>query len=115
MMCAADSRHGRFLTASAMFRGKMSTKEVDNNNDGFVVPKIPSCDYSLPPYTGPSANEILAECKAYLSPSLFYFYNKPLHLEDGRMHYLFYEQRLRYLDAFGGIAKVIVILMLSTL
>nr|GEX78215.1 tubulin beta chain-like [Tanacetum cinerariifolium] len=27
MMCAADSRHGRYLTASAMFRGKMSTKE----------------------------------------------------------------------------------------
>ncbi|KAI3982373.1 hypothetical protein MKX01_041211, partial [Papaver californicum] len=25
MMCAADPRHGRYLTASAMFRGKMST------------------------------------------------------------------------------------------
>nr|GEX70993.1 beta-tubulin [Tanacetum cinerariifolium] len=29
MICAADPRHGRYLTASAMFRGKMSTKEVD--------------------------------------------------------------------------------------
>jgi tubulin beta len=29
MMCAADPRHGRYLTASAMFRGRMSTKEVD--------------------------------------------------------------------------------------
>ncbi|KAL0327798.1 UNVERIFIED_CONTAM: Tubulin beta-1 chain [Sesamum angustifolium] len=29
MMCAADPRHGRYLTASAVFRGKMSTKEVD--------------------------------------------------------------------------------------
>ncbi len=28
MMCAADPRHGRYLTASAVFRGKMSTKEV---------------------------------------------------------------------------------------
>merc|ERR1711988_497515 len=28
MMCAADPRHGRYLTASAMFRGRMSTKEV---------------------------------------------------------------------------------------
>lgn len=28
MMCAADPRHGRYLTASALFRGKMSTKEV---------------------------------------------------------------------------------------
>ncbi|KAL6984092.1 hypothetical protein U1Q18_017468 [Sarracenia purpurea var. burkii] len=29
MMCAADPRNGRYLTASAMFRGKKSTKEVD--------------------------------------------------------------------------------------
>ena len=28
MMCAADPRHGRYLTASALFRGRMSTKEV---------------------------------------------------------------------------------------
>ena len=28
MMCAADPRHGRYLTASALFRGKMSSKEV---------------------------------------------------------------------------------------
>ncbi|GJZ16236.1 beta-tubulin [Tanacetum coccineum] len=27
MMCAADPRHGRYLTASAIYRGKMSTKE----------------------------------------------------------------------------------------
>jgi len=25
-MCAADPRHGRYLTASALFRGRMSTK-----------------------------------------------------------------------------------------
>merc|ERR1712110_429693 len=29
MMCASDPRHGRYLTAAAMFRGRMSTKEVD--------------------------------------------------------------------------------------
>ena len=29
MMCAADPCHGRYLTASTMFRGKMSTKEVE--------------------------------------------------------------------------------------
>lgn len=29
MMCAADPRNGRYLTASALFRGRMSTKEVD--------------------------------------------------------------------------------------
>ena len=29
MMCAADPRHGRYLTAATLFRGRMSTKEVD--------------------------------------------------------------------------------------
>lgn len=29
MMCASDPRYGRYLTASVMFRGRMSTKEVD--------------------------------------------------------------------------------------
>merc|ERR1712100_449472 len=29
MMAAADPRHGRYLTCSALFRGRMSTKEVD--------------------------------------------------------------------------------------
>ena len=44
MMLAADSRHGRYLTCSCLFRGRMSTKEVDeqmlnvvNNNYGSGV------------------------------------------------------------------------------
>ena len=28
MMCAADPRHGRYLTAAALLHGRMSTKEV---------------------------------------------------------------------------------------
>lgn len=34
MMCAADPRHGRYLTASALFRGRMSSKEVRTVNSG---------------------------------------------------------------------------------
>jgi len=30
MMVACDPRHGRYLTASAMFRGKMATKDVED-------------------------------------------------------------------------------------
>merc|ERR1712162_68598 len=44
MMCAADPRHGRYLTCSALFRGRMSTKEVDeqmlnvqNKNSSYFV------------------------------------------------------------------------------
>merc|ERR1711879_1082689 len=59
MMCASDPRHGRYLTASALFRGKMSTKEVDeqmvnvqNKNSSYFVEWIPNnikssvCDIS---------------------------------------------------------------------
>jgi len=50
MMCAADPRHGRYLTASASFRGaKISTKEVDeqmvavqNKNTSYFVEWIPN-------------------------------------------------------------------------
>ena len=49
MMAAADPRHGRYLTCSAMFRGRMSTKEVDeqmlnvqNKNSSYFVEWIPN-------------------------------------------------------------------------
>jgi len=48
MMAACDPRHGRYLTASAMFRGKISTKEVDEQmqniktkNSSYFVEWIP--------------------------------------------------------------------------
>ena len=48
MMCAADPRHGRYLTSLGMFRGRMSTKEVDeqmlnvqNKNSSYFVEWIP--------------------------------------------------------------------------
>ena len=65
MMCAADPRHGRYLTAAALFRGRMSTKEVDeqmlnvqNKNSSYFVEWIPNnikaavCD--IPPKAGSS-------------------------------------------------------------
>ncbi|CAF2040441.1 unnamed protein product [Brassica rapa] len=49
MMCAADPRHGRYLTASTVFHGKLSTKEVDeqmmniqNKNSSYFVEWIPN-------------------------------------------------------------------------
>merc|ERR1719384_52760 len=48
-MCAADPREGKYLTASAMFRGRMSTKEVDEQmlniqtrNSQYFVEWIPN-------------------------------------------------------------------------
>ncbi|XP_010256968.1 PREDICTED: alanine--glyoxylate aminotransferase 2 homolog 3, mitochondrial [Nelumbo nucifera] len=71
-----------------------------------VLPKLPPFDYTPPPYTGPRAAEILQKRKEYLSPSMFYFYKKPLNVVDGKMQYLFDEDGRRYLDGFGGIATV---------
>jgi tubulin beta len=49
MMCAADPRHGRYLTACGLFRGRMSTKEVDeqmlnvqNKNSSYFIEWIPN-------------------------------------------------------------------------
>jgi len=49
MMCEADPKMGRYLTASAQFRGNMSTKEVDeqmmsvqNKNSAYFVEWIPN-------------------------------------------------------------------------
>lgn len=49
MMCAADPRHGRYLTCAMMFRGKLSSKDVDdqmqnmmNKNSSNFVEWIPN-------------------------------------------------------------------------
>ena len=49
MMCSADPRHGRYLTACAMFRGKVSSSAVDeqllslqNKNSSYFVEWIPN-------------------------------------------------------------------------
>merc|ERR1712058_187057 len=49
MMAAADPRHGRYLTVAAIFRGRMSMKEVDeqmlsvqNKNSAYFVEWIPN-------------------------------------------------------------------------
>merc|ERR1711957_911059 len=49
MMCAADPRRGRYLTCAMMFRGAMSSKEVDdqmlqmvNKNSNYFVEWIPN-------------------------------------------------------------------------
>ncbi len=49
MMAACDPRHGRYLTVAAIFRGRMSMKEVDeqmmniqNKNTSYFVEWIPN-------------------------------------------------------------------------
>jgi|Transcript_24611 tubulin beta len=49
MMCAADPRQGRYLTCAVLFRGKLSSKEIDeemlnivNKNSSYFVEWIPN-------------------------------------------------------------------------
>merc|ERR1719397_1164012 len=60
MMAACDPRHGRYLTVAAVFRGRMSMKEVDeqmlniqNKNSSYFVEWIPNnvktADCDIPP------------------------------------------------------------------
>jgi len=70
------------------------------------TPTLPPCDYTPRPYTGPSADEVLAVRKQFLSPALFHYYKKPLMIVEGKAQWLFDEQGRRYLDGFGGIVTV---------
>ncbi|KAL7169521.1 hypothetical protein ACSBR2_034535 [Camellia fascicularis] len=98
----------RAIPAKDLLVGHRSLSQVaekETSNEA-LIPKMPPFEYSPPPYTGPSATEILQKRKQFLSPSMFYFYNKPLNIVDGKMQYLYEDNGRRYLDAFGGIATV---------
>ncbi|XP_051142833.1 alanine--glyoxylate aminotransferase 2 homolog 3, mitochondrial-like [Andrographis paniculata] len=84
--------------------GSTLSQQIEENES--VAPKMPPFDYTPPPYSGPSAEEILRKRREFLSPAVFHFFDKPLNLVDGKMQYLFDEKGKRYLDAFGGIATV---------
>eukprot|EP00091_Calanus_sinicus_P007481 TRINITY_DN1854_c0_g1_i6.p1 TRINITY_DN1854_c0_g1~~TRINITY_DN1854_c0_g1_i6.p1 ORF type:complete len:232 (-),score=88.17 TRINITY_DN1854_c0_g1_i6:48-743(-) len=75
MMAAADPRHGRYLTVAAIFRGRMSMKEVDeqmlavqNKNSSYFVEWIPNnvkvavCD--VPPKGLPMAATFIGNSTA---------------------------------------------------
>ncbi len=67
---------------------------------------LPPCDHQPRPYTGPSADEVFALRKQFLSPAIFHYYKKPLMIVEGKGQWLFDEKGRRYLDGFGGIVTV---------
>jgi hypothetical protein len=58
------------------------------------------------PYSGPSAEEVLALRKEFLSPAIFHYYKKPIMIVEGKAQWLFDEKGRRYLDGIGGIVTV---------
>ena len=67
---------------------------------------LPPCDYQPKPYTGPSADEVLALRKQYLNPGLFLYYKQPIMFVEGRMQYIWDDKGRRYLDGLGGIVTI---------
>ena len=67
---------------------------------------LPPCPHQPVPYTGPSAEKVLALRKQYLNPGLFLYYKKPIMIVEGKMQYVWDETGKRYLDGLGGIVTI---------
>jgi len=67
---------------------------------------LPPSDFKPAPYNGPSADEVLAMRKEFLSPALFTYYRKPIMIVQGHGQWLFDERGRRYLDGIAGIVTV---------
>lgn len=67
---------------------------------------LPPCDYQPRPYSGPSADEVLALRRQFLHPAIFHYYKRPLMIVEGKGQWLFDETGRRYLDGIGGIVTI---------
>src|SRR5712664_2829870 len=67
---------------------------------------LPPTPHKPEPYTGPSADEVLALRKQFLNPGIFLYYKQPLMLVEGKMQYVWDHTGKRYLDGLGGIVTI---------
>jgi alanine-glyoxylate transaminase/(R)-3-amino-2-methylpropionate-pyruvate transaminase len=70
------------------------------------TPTLPPCKHQPKPYTGPSADEVLALRKQFLNPGLFLYYKKPVMFVEGKMQYIWDDTGKRYLDGLAGIVTI---------
>ena len=67
---------------------------------------LPPTDHQPAPYTGPSADAVLALRRHYLNPGIFLYYKEPIMIVEGKMQYVWDDTGKRYLDGLGGIVTV---------
>ncbi|HZZ58987.1 MAG TPA: aminotransferase class III-fold pyridoxal phosphate-dependent enzyme [Opitutaceae bacterium] len=67
---------------------------------------LPPTSHQPAPYRGPSADQVLAQRKQYLSPGIFLYYKKPIMMVEGSMQYVWDETGKRYLDGLAGIVTI---------
>src|ERR1043165_6801251 len=70
------------------------------------TPTLPPFDHKPAKYTGPSADEVLAQRKQFMNPGIFLYYKKPIMFVEGKMQYIWDDQGKRYLDGLGGIVTI---------
>ena len=68
--------------------------------------ELPVCSHTPAKYDGPSADQVIALRKQYVSPGVITYYKDPLMIVEGNMQYVWDETGRRYLDAFAGIVTV---------
>jgi len=68
--------------------------------------ELPDTDYTSPPYSGPSKEEVAAMRAEFVHPSVFKMYADPVMIVDGHMQWLFDDKGRRYLDMLAGIVTV---------
>jgi alanine-glyoxylate transaminase/(R)-3-amino-2-methylpropionate-pyruvate transaminase len=67
---------------------------------------LPLTAFKPQPYTGPSAESVLALRQQHLSPGILLYYKQPIMIVEGKMQYVWDHTGKRYLDGLGGIVTV---------
>lgn len=70
-------------------RSKCTLSQTAQQNDP-PLPRMPPFDFTPPPYTGPSADEILAKRREYLNPAIFHFFKKPVSFSSRLFIFFFF-------------------------
>src|SRR5689334_24124687 len=71
-----------------------------------TAPSLPPNQHTPRPYTGLSADQVLALRKQFLNPGIFLYYKKPIMLVEGKGQYIWDDSGKRYLDGLGGIVTI---------
>ncbi len=67
---------------------------------------LPPTTFKPEPYTGPSAESVLALRQQHLNPGILLYYKQPIMIVEGKMQYVWDHTGKRYLDGLGGIVTV---------
>ncbi|CAN6321289.1 unnamed protein product [Urochloa humidicola] len=97
---------GRRRCPAEVLRRMVSSEAAPERAPSRTPPEMPPFDHQPRPYAGMAGAEIFEKRKAFLGPSLFHYYQKPINIVEGKMQYLYDEHGKRYLDCFGGIVTV---------